>query len=83
MGEVGAILISIIVLLIAVPALVVAVSGEGQVTIRQAKDGKEVMHFKIAAGSYAAPVYFNDILYICEPYKVSAYGPVSALGLIP
>lgn len=65
------------------PALVVAVSSEGQVTIRQARDGKEVMHFKIGAGSYAAPVYFNDILYICEPYKLSAYGPVSALGLAP
>ena len=63
------------------PALVVAVPTGGRVTIRRALDGVELMHFKIADGSYAAPVIHDDTLYISSPYSVAAYGPVSALGI--
>ena len=52
--------------------LLVAVTNEGLVTIRNALNGQEVQHFNIEQGD-SYPLYHEGILYITTPYNVRAY----------
>lgn len=55
---------------------VVAISRDGNVSIREAKTGNEYTHFTVEKGD-SYPIYTNNILYIATPNTISAY---SGLG---
>ncbi len=59
--------------------LIVAVTKDGFVGIRNAKDGTAIKGFKTAGGAYSSPVFAGDVLYLFDAYAFAAYGPVSAL----
>ena len=60
--------------------LIAAVTKDGFVGIRNAKDGTPIHGFKTMGGAYSSPVFADDVLYLFEAYGYAAYGPVSALG---
>lgn len=60
--------------------LIVAVTVDGFVGIRNALTGEALRGFKLEGGAYTSPLFADDVLYLFEPYGITAYGPVSALG---
>lgn len=59
--------------------LIVAVTGDGFVGIRNALDGTPVTSLKLEGGTYSSPVAADGVLYLSAPYSMYAYGPLSAL----
>lgn len=55
--------------------LLVAITAEGIVTVRNAINGREVQNFAVEPGD-SYPLYHDGILYISTPYNVRAYAGV-------
>jgi outer membrane protein assembly factor BamB len=54
-------------------SLVVAISLDGAVHIRNARTGESVGHMDVGEGSYTAPLYKDGIIYIANSYTITAF----------
>lgn len=63
-----------------VPPLLATITKEGAVVLTNAEDGTEIRRFNVKKGGYAAPVFYDDMLYITSPKSITAYGGVNLLA---
>ena len=62
------------------PPLLATITTEGAVVLTNAEDGTEIRRFNVKKGGYAAPVFYDDMLYITAPKSITAYGGVNLLA---
>lgn len=62
------------------PPLLATITKEGAVVLTNAEDGTEIRRFNMKKGGYAAPVFYDDMLYVTTPKSITAYGGVNLLA---